>query len=90
MGNELVDIAIRPAEVLPGRPRFAQQLDACLPQFLDGRRQVTHGEPGDRTSAEMLLPGIAVAKYLDVASTRGLEDPEVLFGVHQPQPETCS
>jgi hypothetical protein len=87
VGNEFVHIAIGPAEVLPGRPRLAQQLDAGLSQFLDGRWQVTHGEPSDRTGTEMLLPGIAVAKYLDVASIRELEDPEVRFGVHQPEPE---
>lgn len=87
VGDEFIYVAIGTAEVLPGRPRLAQQLDAGLSQFVDGSRQVAHGEAGNRTGAEMLLTGVAVAKYLDVAATWELEDPEFRFGVHQPESE---
>jgi hypothetical protein len=87
IGDELVYVAIRPAEVLPGRPRFAQQLDTGSSQFVDGRRQITHSEAGNRTGAEMLLAGVTVAEYLDVAAIWEPEDPEIRFGVRQPEPE---
>ena len=35
----------------------------------------------------MLLAGVTVAEYLDVAAIWELEDPEIRFGVHQPEPE---
>ena len=35
----------------------------------------------------MLLARDAVAEYLDVAAIWELEDPEIRFGVHQPEPE---
>lgn len=73
--------------MLPGRPRFAQQLDTGPSQFVDGRRQVTHSGAGDRTGTKMLLAGVTVAEYLDVAAIRELQDPEIRFGVHQPEPE---
>lgn len=87
VGDELVDIAVGPAEVLPGRAGFAEQFDAGPSQFIDGRRQVTHGEAGDRAGTEMLLAGVTAAEYLDVAAIRELEDPETRLGVHQPEPE---
>lgn len=54
-----VDIAIGTAEVLPDRSWPAQQLDASLSQFLDGRWQVTDGGSGDRAgpSAKCSFPG---------------------------------
>ena len=87
IGDELVYVAVGPAEVLPGRSGLAQQLDADSSQFVDGRREVTHSEAGNRTGAEMLLAGVTVAEYLDVAAVWGLENPEIRFGVHQPEPE---
>jgi len=83
----LVYIAIGSAEVLPGRPGFAQQLDTGPSQLADGRRQVTHSEPGDRTGTEMLLARITLAEYLDVAAIRELENPEIRLRMHQPEPE---
>jgi hypothetical protein len=35
----------------------------------------------------MLLARVAVAEYLDMAPIRELEDPEIRFGIHQPEPE---
>ena len=87
IGDELVYVAVGPAEVLPSRPGLAQQLDAGSSQFVDGRREFTHSEAGNRTSAEMLLAGVTAAEYLDVAAIGELEDPEIRFGVDQPEPE---
>lgn len=87
VGDELVYVAIGSAEVLPGRPRFAQQLDTGTSQLADGRWQVTYSEAGNRAGTEMLLARAAGAKYLDVAAVWELEDPEIRFGVHQPEPK---
>jgi hypothetical protein len=35
----------------------------------------------------MVLAGVTVAEYLDVAAIRELEDPEIKLGAHQPEPE---
>ena len=51
------------------------------------RGQVTHSEAGHRPGAEVLLTRAAVAEYLDVAPIRKLEDPEIRFGIHQPEPK---
>jgi len=73
--------------VLPGRPWLAQQLDASLSQFLDGRWQVTDGETGNWAGREMLLSRVAAAEDLDMAAIRQLEDPEIRFRMYQSEAE---
>ena len=86
-GHELVDVAVRPPEVLPGRSWFAQQFDACPSQFVHGRRQVADGEADNRAGSEMLLARIAAAENFDVPSIRKLEDPEIRFLMHRSEAE---
>ena len=86
-GHELVDVAVRPPEVLPGRSWFAQQFDACPSQFVHGRRQVADGEADNRAGSEMLLARIAAAENFDVPSIRKLEDPEIRFRMHRSEAE---
>lgn len=87
VGHELVYVAIGSAELLPGRSGFTQQFDVGPSQLVDGRGQVTHSEAGHRAGAEVLLARVAVAEYLDMAPIRELEDPEIRFGMHQPEPK---
>lgn len=84
-GDKLVDVAVRSPEVLPRRPWFAQQLDACPSQLIHGRGQVADGEADNGAGGEMLLAGIAAGENLDMPPIRKLEDPKIRFGMHQPE-----
>ena len=84
-GDELIDVAVRSAEVLPRRSLFAQQLDACPSQLVHGRGQVADGEADNRAGGKMLLARIAAAENLDMPPVRKLEDPEIRFRMHQPE-----
>lgn len=50
-------------------------------------RAMTDGETGYRAGSEMLLPRGAAAEDLDMAAIRKLEDPEIRFGMDQPEAE---
>ena len=86
-GDEFVDVAIRSPEVLPGRSRLAQQLDACPSQLVHGRGQVADGEADNRAGSEVLLARITAAENLGMPAVRKLEDPEIRFRMHQPEAE---
>src|SRR5277367_1485212 len=86
-GDELVDVAIRSPEVLPGRSWFAEQLDASTSQLVHCRGQVADGEADNRAGSEMLLARIAAAVDLGMPPVRQLEDPEFCFLMHQPEAE---
>ena len=75
-GDELVDVAIRSPEVLPGRSWFAEQLDASTSELVHCRGQVADGEADNRAGSEMLLARIAAAEDLGMPPVRQLEDPE--------------
>ena len=49
-GDQLAYVSVRPPEMLPGRPRFTEQVDACVPRLIDGRSQVTDSEANDRAT----------------------------------------
>jgi lysophospholipase L1-like esterase len=84
-GDELVDVAIGPPEVLPRRSWLAQKLDACRSQLVHGRGQVADREADNRACGEMLFAWIAAAENLDMPPVRKLEDPEICFRVHRPE-----
>src|ERR1700722_11973348 len=86
-GDELVDVAIRSPEVLPGGSRFAEQLDASTSQLVHCRGQVADGEADNRAGSEMLLARIAAAEDLGMPPIRQVEDPELCFLMHQPEAE---
>jgi hypothetical protein len=87
IGDELLDVPVGSSEMLPRGSRLAEQLDTGLLKFVDSRLQVTHSEANNWTGTEMLLAWVAAAKYLDMAAIGQLEDPEIRFGMHQPEPE---
>jgi hypothetical protein len=86
-GDELVDVAIRSPEVLPRLSWFAQQLDACPSQLVNGPGQVADGEADNRPGREMLLARIAAAEDLGMPPVRELEGPEIRFRMYQPEAE---
>src|SRR5580704_19323465 len=89
-GDELVDVAIRSPEVLPGRSWFAEQHDASTSQLVHCRGRVADGEADNRAGSEMLLARIAAAEDLGMPPIRQLEDPEFCFLMHQSEQRTCS
>src|ERR1700683_3133340 len=84
-GHDLVDVPVRPAEVLPGRTGLAEQLDTGEPQLVHGRGQVADGESDHRAGGEVILARVVRAKHLDVAPVGKLEDPEARLRVHRLQ-----
>jgi hypothetical protein len=80
-GEEFVDVAVGASEVLPGRPRFAEQFDAGSSQFFDGRRQVADGKADHRSGPEVVPAWVLAAEDLDVAAIGKLEDSQVRLGV---------
>jgi hypothetical protein len=85
VGHELIDVPVWSPEMLPRGSRFTEQLDTGLLKFVDSRLQVTHSEADNWTGTEVLLAWVAAAKYLDVAAIGQFKDPEIRFGMYQPE-----
>src|SRR4051812_20114176 len=86
-GSELVDVAVRTAEVLPRRARLAEQLDACRAQLLHGGRKIGDGEADDGPGRQVLLARVAGAEHLHVPPVGQGIDPEAGLHVRRPQAE---
>jgi hypothetical protein len=64
---------------LPGRARFAQQLDVVPAELVDRGSKFLDSEADDGSGGELLMARIAPAEHLDMAAVGKLEDPEVRF-----------
>ena len=75
-GDQFVYVAVRSAEMLPGRSWLTKQFDASTAQFLDGCREVTDREPYDRPGIKVLPTLVERAEDLDIPVIGELKDPQ--------------
>jgi len=87
MRQEFVNVPVGSAEMLPCRTCLTYQLDSCLPQLLNGPRQISDREAHHGAGVEVFFARVLLSKDFYMISVRQFEDPEVRLGVDQSQPE---